>query len=202
MTGPQVPHDDAARVRDLADDIANTRRESAKALLREANLPQPGFVWNPDADLLPVPVLASLRRLWDIARAACDMPTAAQFEHLDLGTAAGDVAWAEPAQGAFQYGYRRVGTRLAAAGGTDAARNGLELGLLLRAVLAAAAARRKAIFLLHSAPAQGGRQDSWARLTLPLAADPNGPVCGFLVGALPMATVPVAFGGFGKQAAS
>ncbi|MCA3261063.1 MAG: hypothetical protein ING44_03910 [Telmatospirillum sp.] len=195
MTGAQVPHDEAARVRDLADDIANTRRESAKKLLREANLPQPGFVWNPDADLLPVPVLASLRRLWDIARAACDMPTAAQFEHLDLGTAAGDVAWAEPAEGEFQYGYRRIGTRLAAAGGTDAARNGLELGLLLRAVLAAAAARRKAIFLLHSAPAHDGRQDSWARLTLPLAADPNGPVCGFLVGALPMATVPVAFGG-------
>jgi len=195
MTGPQVPHDDAARVRDLADDIANTRRESAKALLREANLPQPGFVWNPDADLLPVPVLASLRRLWDIARAACDMPTAAQFEHLDLGTAAGDVAWAEPAAGEFQYGYRRIGTRLAAAGGTDAARNGSELGLLLRAVLAAAAARRKAIFLLHSAPAHDGRQDSWARLTLPLAADPNGPVCGFLVGALPMATVPVALSG-------
>jgi hypothetical protein len=32
---------------------------------------------------------------------------------------------------------------------------------------------------------------------LPLAADPNGPVCGFLVGAVQMATVPVAFGGRG-----
>jgi hypothetical protein len=195
MTAAQVLHDDAARVRDLADDIANTRRESAKALLREANLPQPGFVWNPDADLLPVPVLASLRRLWDIVRAASDLPTAAQFEHLDLGAAAGDVAWAEPENGAFQYGYRRVGTRLAAAGGTDAARNGLALGLLLRAVMAAAATRRKAIFLLHSAPAHDGRQDSWARLTLPLATAPNGPVCGFLVAALPMTATPVAFGG-------
>ena len=197
MNVGQAPRDDDARVRDLADDIANTRRESAKALLREANLPQPGFVWNPDADLLPVPVLASLRRQWDAARAASDLPTAAQFEDLDLGASADDVAWAAPAAGAFQYSYRRIGARLAAAGGTDPARNGAELGLLLRAVLAAAAARRKAIFLLHSAPARDGRQDSWARLTLPLAADPNGPVCGFLVGAVQMATVPVAFGGRG-----
>jgi hypothetical protein len=200
MSGPAAdPGDQAARIRELAEDIATTRRENVKALLLSANLPQPGFVWNPAAELLPVPVLAALRNIWDLARAANDLPTAAQFESLDMGSASGDCAWAEPTPGNLQYGYRRVGARLAAAGGIDAERNGAQLALLLRAVLLAAATRRKAIFMLHSAPAHNGRQDSWARLTLPLAIDPGGPVCGFLVGALPMAATPVSLGGFGAR---
>jgi hypothetical protein len=177
---------EALRVRDLADEIAATRRAGVKALLREANLPQPGFVWDPSGDLLPVPVLALLRNTWDGMRGTNDVPRAALLESLELGDAALDCAFADA-----EFRYRKIGARLAQSGGVDPASTGEALALLLRAVLSAAALRRKPIFMLHAAPARDGRCDSWARLTLPLVAETGAPVTGFLVAAMPMAATPV-----------
>jgi hypothetical protein len=180
---------EALRVRDLAGEIAATRRDGVKALLREANLPQPGFVWDPSGDLLPVPVLALLRKAWDAMRGTNDVPSVALLESLELGDAALDCAFADA-----EFRYRKIGTRLTQSGGVDPASTGETLALLLRAVLAAAALRRKPIFMLHAAPARGGRCDSWARLTLPLVAEIGAPVTGFLVGAMPMVATPVSLG--------
>lgn len=178
--------DETLRVRELAGEIAATERAGVKALLREANLPQPGFVWDPSGDALPVPILALLRKTWDTMRGPNDVPSVAQFESVELGDAALDCAWADA-----DFRYCKVGARLAQSGGVDPADTGASLALLLRAVLAASSLRRKPIFMLHAAPARDGRTDSWARLTLPLATQAGAGVTAFLVGAMPMAATPV-----------
>jgi hypothetical protein len=195
MTGPADGAARDSRVRALAAEIAETRRDGIKALLREANLPQPGFIWDPPADTLPAPSLVALRTAWDAARGAAALPGLAALARAVPADTAADCLWVDLGPGALELSTRDVGARVAALGGEgwrdDAAAP--ELGLLLRAVKLAAGLRRKAIFMFHGAPARDGRNASWARLTLPFAIEDDGPAAGFLVGAVTMESSPLTF---------
>ncbi|MBI1244451.1 MAG: PAS domain-containing protein [Alphaproteobacteria bacterium] len=198
MTGPA---DDDARVRALAAELAATRREGVKALLREAGLAQPAFVWDPPAETLPSEHLVHLRGHWDTLRGSADVPAADAIRPEDLGRAIGFAILADIERDGLDFRYRLFGEKVAAAGGVDwtghtgsemAARTGLPVGTFYRAANLAALERRRPLFTLHTAQARE-RTVSWARLALPLADTAGGKIVRMLVGAVPMDQAPMTF---------
>ncbi|MBL8832565.1 MAG: hypothetical protein JNL71_09265 [Rhodospirillales bacterium] len=198
MTGPA---DDDARVRLVAAEIAATRREAVKALLREGNLAQPVLIWDPPAETLPTEQLPHLRRHWDALRAGNDMPAADALKPEDLGRAIGFSILADIERDGLDFRYRVFGEKVALAGGVDwtghtgaemAERTGMPVGTFYRAANLAAVERRKALFTMHTAQARE-RTITWARLALPLADAPGGQVVRMLIGAVPMDQAPLTF---------
>lgn len=198
MTGPA---DDDARVRLVAAEIAATRREAVKALLREGNLAQPVLIWDPPADTLPTEQLPHLRRHWDTLRAGNDLPAADALMPEDLGRAMGFSILADIERDGLDFRYRVFGEQVALASGVDwtghtgaemAERTGQPVGTFYRAANLAAVERRKALFTMHTAQARE-RTVTWARLALPLADGPGGRVVRMLIGAVPMDQAPLSF---------
>jgi hypothetical protein len=195
------PADDDARVRAVAAEIAATRREAVKALLREGDMPQPAFVWDPHAETMPTIQLPYLRRLWDGLRGSNDVPDAAAFLPEALGPAIGYVILADLERDGLDYRYRLYGEKIAQIAGVDwtghtgsemAQRTGLQIGTFYRAANLACAGRRKSLFVLHSSRTRE-RAVTWARLALPLADAPGGNVVRMLVCAVPMDQAPLSF---------
>ena len=195
------PADDDARVRLVAAEIAATRREAVKALLREANLAQPVFVWDPPADTLPTEHLPHLRRHWDALRDGHEMPVSDALRPEDLGRAIGYSILADIERDGLDFRYRVFGEKVAFASGVDwtghtgaemATRTGLPVGTFYRAANLACVERRKPLFTMHTAQARE-RTVTWARLALPLADRPGGRVVRMLVGAVPMDQAPLSF---------
>lgn len=193
--------DDDAKVRTVAAEIAATRREAVKALLREGNLAQPVLIWDPPAETLPTEQLPHLRRHWDALRAGQDLPAADDLKPEDLGRAIGFSILADIERDGLDFRYRVFGEKVALAGGVDwtghtgaemAARTGLPIGTFYRAANLAAVERRKALFTMHTAQARE-RTVTWARLALPLADVPGGRVVRMLIGAVPMDQAPLSF---------
>ncbi|MBL8805580.1 MAG: PAS domain-containing protein [Rhodospirillales bacterium] len=196
-----APADDDARVSALAAELAATRREGVKALLREAGLAQPAFVWDPPAETLPSEHLVHMRRHWDALRGAADVPAAEALKPEDLGRAIGFSILADVERDGLDFRYRLFGEKVAAAGGVDwtghtgaemVARTGLPVGTFYRAANLAAIGRRRAFFTLHTTPTRE-RTVSWARLALPLADGAGGRIVRLLVGAVPMDQAPLSF---------
>jgi hypothetical protein len=195
------PADDDARVRMVAAEIAATRREAVKALLREGNLAQPVIIWNPPAETLPTEQLPQLRRHWDGLRGTHDLPAADAVRPEELGSAIGFAILADVERDGLDFRYRLFGEKVAHAGGVDwtghtgaemAARTGLPIGTFYRAANLAAVERRKPLFTLHTTQARE-RTVTWARLALPLADTPGGKVVRILIGAVPMDQAPLSF---------
>jgi hypothetical protein len=198
MTGPA---DDDARVRALAAEIAATRREGVKALLREGDMAQPVFVWDPHPDTLPAEPLRHLRRHWDALRGADDIPAADAVLPEELGPAIGHAIVADLIRDGLDFRYRVFGEKVARAGGVDwtgvtgaemVARTGLPVGTFYRAANLAMRDRRRPLFTLHTSKARE-RSVTWARLSLPLGERTGGTVVRALVGAVPMDEAPLSF---------
>ncbi len=198
MTGPA---DDDARVRALAAELAATRREGVKALLREAGLAQPAFVWDPPAETLPSEHLSHMRRHWDALRGDADVPAADALRPEELGRAMGYAILADIERDGLDFRYRLFGEKVAQAGGVDwtghsgsemASRTGLPVGTFYRAANLAAIDRRRSFFTLHTTQARE-RTVTWARLALPLADEAGGRIVRLLVGAVPMDQAPLSF---------
>ena len=195
------PADDDAKVRTVAAEIAATRREAVKALLREGNLAQPVLIWDPPAETLPTEQLPHLRRHWDALRGADDIPAAAAVLPEELGPAIGHAIVADIIRDGLDYRYRVYGEKVARSGGIDwtgvtgsemAARTGLPVGTFYRAANLAVHDRRRPLFTLHTAKARE-RSVTWARLSLPLGETAGGTVVRMLVGAVPMDEAPLSF---------
>lgn len=195
------PADDDAKVRMVAAEIAATRREAVKALLREGNIAQPVLIWDPPAETLPSDQLAHLRRHWDALRAGHDIPAADDLKPEDLGRAIGYSILADIERDGLDFRYRVFGEKVALAGGVDwtghtgaemAMRTGLPIGTFYRAANLAAVGRRRPLFTLHTSQARE-RTVTWARLALPLADMPGGRIVRMLVGAMPMDQAPLSF---------
>ncbi len=195
------PADDDAKVRTVAAEIAATRREAVKALLREGNLAQPVLIWDPPAETLPSEQLPHLRRHWDALRAGHDVPASDDLKPEDLGRAIGYSILADIERDGLDFRYRVFGEKVALAGGVDwtghtgaemSARTGLPIGTFYRAANLAVVERRKPFFTMHTAQARE-RTVTWARLALPLADLPGGRIVRILVGAVPMDQAPLSF---------
>ncbi|MBI3503917.1 MAG: hypothetical protein HY059_03680 [Proteobacteria bacterium] len=198
MSGPA---DDDARVRAVAAEIVATRREAVKALLREGNLAQPVFIWNPPAETLPTVQLPHLRRHWDELRGDHDLPAADTVLPEGLGPAIGFAILADIERDGLDFRYRLFGEKVAQVGGVDwtghsgaemATRTGLPVGTFYRAANLACVERRKPLFTMHTAQARE-RTVTWARLALPLGETAGGRVVRMLVGAVPMEQAPLSF---------
>ncbi len=165
--------------------------EPIQQLFVNHGLAPPVICWQPAADALAVPELASLRGFWDTARAGADggLPGPARIDPFALKPAPGNLMVLDVLDDGWDYRYRLYGTKIRDRAKRDY--TGMRTSELLagpwitsfciamyRAVLA-----RPACLYTENAPPPDVETTCWHRLILPFGE--GGAVTRLLVGNVP-----------------